>query len=133
MTLSPCIECGEPSNGPRCDDHQLRAAVKPSSVKRGYDWTWQQLSTRARRLQPFCTDCHTTDDLTTDHSEEAWKRKAAGKVIRLKDVDVVCRGCNSKRGKARPTGERALDDPLDPTGQADFQSHLGIILNRGAQ
>ena len=123
MTLSPCIECGQPTDGPRCDEHQPRATAKPGSGKRGYDWTWQQLSTRARRLQPWCSDCFATDDLTTDHTEDAWKRKAAGKVIRLTDVDVVCRSCNAKRGRARPTGERAHEGPRDPVGQAKSPLH----------
>ena len=41
------------------------------------------------------------DDLTTDHSPTAWKRREAGLAIRLRDVSVVCRRCNSERGAAR--------------------------------
>jgi 5-methylcytosine-specific restriction enzyme A len=110
MTLRPCIECGEPTEVERCDEHRLRNADKPGRGKhnrtaeeRGYDYAWRKLSQRARRLQPFCSDCGATDDLQTDHSAEAWKRKAAGKPIRLRDVDVVCGPCNRKRGAARET------------------------------
>ena len=39
--------------------------------------------------------------MTADHTEQAWKRKAQGKVIRLRDIDVVCVDCNSARGAAR--------------------------------
>jgi hypothetical protein len=41
------------------------------------------------------------DDLTADHTELAWQRFDAGKTIRLQDIDVVCRSCNSARGEAR--------------------------------
>lgn len=100
--LKPCTECGELSNNPRCAEHTpKREQVKANTGERGYDWQWQQLSKRARLMQPFCTDCGATDDLTTDHTPEAWRRKAAGKAIRLQDVAVVCRSCNSIRGAAR--------------------------------
>lgn len=89
---------------------------KTHAAARGYDAAWRRLSERARKLQPFCTDCGTTEDLTADHTPEAWERKRAGKPIRLRDVDVVCRSCNSKRGEAK-AGPREIDrqrqaDPL---------------------
>ena len=86
MTWTPCMTCGEPSEATYCPEH-TRHSWKPSAAARGYDWRWLQLSRRARRLQPFCSDCGATDDLTADHSPEAWRRKEAGLVIRLKDVD----------------------------------------------
>lgn len=45
------------------------------------------------------------DDLTTDHSAEAWRRHEQGLPIRLRDVAVVCARCNAERGAAR--GARA--------------------------
>lgn len=112
MTMRPCIECGEPSNNERCDEHKLRGKDKPnggrhilSARERGYDNAWRRLSEKARKLQPFCSDCGATTDLQTDHSEEAWKRKAAGKAIRLCDVDVVCGPCNRRRGAARESSK----------------------------
>lgn len=98
MTLRPCLVCGEPAEGPRCDVHALR---KPAAAARGYDAHWTRLSKRARRLQPFCTDCGATEDLQADHTPQAWERKAAGLAIRLADVDVVCGPCNRRRGAAR--------------------------------
>ncbi len=59
-------------------------------------------------MQPYCSDCGATEDLQCDHSREAWKRKTAGKPIRLKDVDVVCGPCNRARGAAR---ENSFSDP----------------------
>lgn len=104
MLMKPCIECGELSDAARCPEHTPVKFVAPTTA-RGYGSAWQKLSVRARRLQPFCSDCGATDDLTADHSPEAWERHAAGLPIRLADVDVVCRSCNSKRGRARPWGE----------------------------
>ncbi|STZ41714.1 Uncharacterised protein [Mycolicibacterium gilvum] len=90
MTLKPCIDCGVPSASTRCSAH------------RGYDAAWTRLSQRARKLQRFCSDCGATENLQADHSPEAWARRAAGKRIRLKDIDVVCGPCNTTRGQARP-------------------------------
>lgn len=77
--------------------------------QRGYDSAWERLSRRARRAQPFCSDCGREDHLTTDHSPTAWQRRDAGLPIRLEDVDVVCKWCNSERGAAR--GPDAVDRP----------------------
>lgn len=108
MTLKACVECGEPAEGSRCPKHpyERRKYTDETAAERGYDGAWRKLSARARRLQPWCSDCGTSEDLTGDHSPEAWRRKAAGKGIRLEDIDVVCRGCNNRRGAARgPGGE----------------------------
>lgn len=91
-----CTEC-RPANGTAAA-RRLTDLYRGTRHERGYDNAWLRLSARARKRQPFCLDCGATDDLTTDHSAEAWRRKAEGKVIRLKDVDVVCRRCNSERG-----------------------------------
>lgn len=123
----PCLTCGEPSTETRCDEHRDRDRTfdqpKTSSTSRGYDTTWRKLSERARRQQPWCSDCYATTDLTTDHSERAWKRKAEGKAIRLRDVDVVCRPCNARRGRARPWGETPTDERPDPPGEAKRPLH----------
>lgn len=108
----PCIVCGVPSESWRCEDHPRKNRDKPlggrhlqSNDERGYDYAWQKLSARARKLQPFCTDCGATTDLQADHTPQAWERKNTGKPIRLQDVDVVCGPCNRARGPAR-FGER---------------------------
>lgn len=88
-----CPECKPPS-----DSYVLRTKTKQ---QRGYDARWDRLSKRARALQPFCSDCGSPEDLTADHTVEAWRRYEAGKRIRLQDIDVVCRSCNSERGEAR--------------------------------
>lgn len=77
-----------------------------------------------RRLQPWCSDCFTTVDLTCDHKPRAWKRKAEGKPIRLADVDVVCGPCNVKRGSLRPGGGEATSNGRDRRAAALPVTHL---------
>lgn len=91
--LKPCLDCGAPSTSTRC--------ASCTAARGLYDWKWRRLSQTARRIQQFCSDCGTTVDLTADHTPEAWRRKRRGLSIRLKDIDVVCRSCNTKRGAAR--------------------------------
>lgn len=102
MTLRPCISCGVPSEGARCDEHTI--VNKPSPESRGYDWTWAKLSRRARKAQPFCTICGTSKDLQADHVNElSWERARAGKPLRLGiDVQVLCAAHNREKGQARP-------------------------------
>lgn len=88
-----CLECA-----PLHDIGDTRTKTRQ---QRGYDAAWDRLSKRARRLQPFCSDCGTPEDLTADHTVTAWQRREQGLRIRLRDIDVVCRSCNSARGDAR--------------------------------
>lgn len=134
MTLSPCLDCGEPVVASRCNDctrveERAQPDRKSSATSRGYDWTWTKLSRRARRLQPFCSDCGATKDLQTDHSEEAWRRKAVGLPVRLADVEVVCGPCNRTRGAQRPNqappgGIPAGQTLPTPTPESNFASHI---------
>lgn len=101
--LKACSACGEVSEESKCEAHRKlrRVPAKPARQK-GYDYAWDKLSARARTLQPFCSVPGCNDqDLTTDHSPEAWERKVMGLVIRLQDVDVLCRSHNSAKGAAR--------------------------------
>lgn len=120
---SACAQCGavyeRESSGSRCPEcrptreRTARRIVSESrrgtAKSRGYDAAWDRLSKRARRRQPFCSDCGREDHLTTDHSPGAWERRDQGKPVRLEDVDVVCQWCNADRGAAR--GPDALDRP----------------------
>lgn len=130
MVLRPCIECGEPTDAPRCEEcapPRSQPTERAGTTARGYDRTWRKLSERARRLQPFCSDCGATADLTVDHSLQAWRRKAQSLPIRLQDVEVVCRPCNSRRGAAKPSATRG-DTPgqgnRDPRGESEFASQF---------
>lgn len=106
---SACATCGELADGTYCPAHRPVDRRYKDRNARGYDSAWKRLSSRARRLQPFCEDCGATTDLTADHSPQAWERKAAGKPIRLQDIAVVCASCNSKRGAARGEKTRGID------------------------
>ncbi|MGG5172681.1 hypothetical protein ACQR35_10950 [Pseudarthrobacter sp. J1738] len=130
--LKVCSECGAVTDQALCIDHRRKPAPSPShqlkgsSTARGYDYTWSKLSKRARQLQPFCLDCGSTSDLTADHSEEAWARKARGQVIRLEDITVVCRPCNSKRGAARGGELGLIDASKDPRAIGKVSDTPGI-------
>ena len=129
---SVCSECGtvyvRETSGSRCDqckptrERTARRIVSESRRgtrrSRGYDAAWDRLSARARREQPFCSDCGREDDLTTDHSPEAWERRARGLPVRLRDVDVVCSRCNAERGPAR--GPDALERPTMGTAAREL-------------
>ena len=106
-----CIECGEPTPGSRCPDHELPRPVKASREARGYDSAWRRLSIRARELQPWCSTCGATEDLTADHLQ--WPATT------LKHVDVLCRTCNARKGA--PTAD---NDPRGKTPTAP-SSHPG--------
>lgn len=124
MTDRPCIRCGDPiptgSHCPACapPDHPQTAH------QRGYDAAWNRLSRKARRLQPWCTDCGTTRDLQTDHTPEAWRRHNAGLPVRLADVEVVCGPCNRSRGAARQGG-RPQNRSSGPLVKAQRPLHTG--------
>ena len=118
--MKPCLTCGEPCETGRCDAHR---DPKPSARARGYNTEWDKLSRRARKMQPFCTFCGSTQDLQCDHTPEAWRRKAQGKSIRIRDVQVLCGDCNRAAGAARGPQTRGEYPPHDisgPEGSRNF-------------
>ncbi len=95
---SPCIECRAEVERARHEHHD-----RGTFAERGYDSVWTKLSKRARRLQPWCTDCRSQERLQLDHLPSAWDRKTRRKPIRLAvDAEVVCNDCNAARGSSRP-------------------------------
>lgn len=106
--LKPCMDCGVLGPTTTCPEHTIISERYPkgNTHQRGYGSSWQKLSRRARRLQPFCTWCGSKDDLTLDHSEEAWNAHDTGKPITMSMVQVLCRPCNSRKGPARDTTEQ---------------------------
>ena len=131
MTARPCLDCSTPTdNATRCPDCQAewqqRTDVRRGSrQERGYDAAWTRLSARARRAQPWCTDCGSVGDegnpLTADHSVESWAKVERGERLTVTDVEVVCRRCNSARAAARGVNPRPR--PPGPPAQAIFESH----------
>src|SRR5699024_12330873 len=112
---SVCADCGrtyerEQSNS-RCPECAPPKAPTVARVmhdrskrprKNGYTAAWDRLSARARRLQPFCSDCCREDQHTADNSPAAWQRQAEGKAIRLEATDDECRRCNAQGARAQP-------------------------------
>lgn len=100
-----CTVCSEPSVGSRCPEHKGRKE-QPSATQRGYDYQYHKLRAQALRLQPFCLDCGSQDQLTLDHSVKAWEKVNSGKRLTIKDVGdglltIRCIRCNQKAGNAR--------------------------------
>lgn len=135
MTLRPCLACGEPTPDTRCAEHQPPRPPKPSARTRGYSAAWDRLSKQARKLQPFCLDCGSTEDLQADHTPQAWAAKAEGKRIKLSMIDVVCGDCNRARGAARGNAVTRGDTPpeahQDPLGKARKAMKTTMVVNKG--
>lgn len=77
----PCLDCGVPTRNPggRCRPHELEHQRRRNQKRTQYQGTWPATSRRARRAQPWCSICGTTQDLTLDHEHG----------------QVECRSCNS--------------------------------------
>lgn len=125
--MRPCLGCGVPVAGSHCSD--CAPPPRLDSRARGYSSQWDRLSRQARRMQPWCLDCGSTERLTADHKPEAWQRRALGLAVRLVDVDVVCNDCNVARGSSRP-GSRPRREPRAgrprTAGEAEFRSLSGF-------
>lgn len=135
--LRPCLDCQTPARGPRCPAcrkakaRAVRVVSGPgtSSTAKGYDASWTRLSLRARREQPWCSSCFATDDLTLDHSPEAWAARDAGQVITPDMVTVLCRRCNSAKGAARSLtqgGDPDQGDTGTTGGQGLPDTHVNL-------
>lgn len=117
LCTAPVLDdlCGEPAETSRCKEHPLPSAPKKRSrEERGYNDAWRKLSQRARELQPWCSVCGTSEDLTADHLQ--WPATT------LKHVDVLCRSHNSKKGAPTaendPRGKTLAPSRTTPLGQA---------------
>ena len=103
---SPCTACKRQAN---------RRRGAPAT--RGYGVEWQALSRRARRMQPWCSTCGATEDLTVDHLVPLAETGTAVRPT-LADIQVLCRSCNSSKGAAGSTGPTELLAPPLPGGPA---------------
>jgi 5-methylcytosine-specific restriction endonuclease McrA len=77
---------------------------------------WKALSKRARRMQPWCLDCGTTEDLTTDHVIPV--SEAPELAYKPANIAVRCRPCNSRRGDRCTDTERAEVETRLTRGEA---------------
>lgn len=122
MKLCTYQDCGEPSETSRCPEHAYPEPAKLSRRERGYDEAWTKLSKRARELQPWCSACGATDDLTGDHLR--WPART------LKDVDVLCRSCNAKKGKPDPDNDRRNPGGMTLNGSAPHPGGKAFLLTQ---
>lgn len=138
--MNVCAECGDTyqeltdKHRGHCEDcypelrkpHEEQRQRQQTTTELGYGWRWRKLSERARRYQDWCSDCGSPDDLTADHTPEAWQAYQSGRPISLDLIDVVCRRCNTDRGPARgPEAtdfhRRPHDEALDAELQRDWE------------
>ncbi len=109
MTLKPCVTagCGELSDRNRCPEHRLKdTRTNRDHVAWRNDIQWKALSKRLRRASPFCEECNTTFDLTTDHIIPVVACPELAYAI--ENCRVLCRSCNGRRGD-RVTLAEALE------------------------
>lgn len=98
----PCLSCGDLSPAsycPTCNAERLRVRERRRGTTKqlGYGSSWKRLSAKARRLQPFCSTCGTSDDLTADHIIPLARSDRTAKVT-IEQVAVLCRSCNARKG-----------------------------------
>ena len=111
MTARPCLACGDLiTAGTRCSSCTPADTKKPRQIAHaGTDSQWRRLSLRARRMQPFCIDCHTDQDLTADHilPVDQFPELAYA----MENITVRCRPHNSARGNryTRAEAEQVLN------------------------
>ncbi|WP_051406780.1 HNH endonuclease [Nocardia sp. CNY236] len=119
MTLRPCLECGEPSEAARCPDHaRTDDRVRDRDHVHWNGARWKRLSRRLRQIQPWCTSCGATDELTVDHIEPVCARPDLA--YELGNLQVLCKRCNSRKG-TRGIAPARVGSPSP--GQAEFALH----------
>ena len=98
--LRPCLTCGRPCRGPRCDLHQLpiRKQGQQGRVKR----TWPERLRRRAAVEEHVREVgwicpgwgrppHPSEDLTADHVIAQAIGGAEG------PLQVLCRSCNGRK------------------------------------
>jgi 5-methylcytosine-specific restriction endonuclease McrA len=89
--LKPCLTCGEPVDGTRCQGCS-RARERERARRKARPYEWRRLSERLRSRSPFCERCGTTTDLTVDHRVPV---SLGGDLLDIHNLRVFCRSCNS--------------------------------------
>lgn len=101
-----CSGCGVLTPRRRCSECQRQYEQQrgPRRIKGAYDAEWRHLVAQAIREHPWCQVCKTPgtmdNPLTGDHKIP---RRHGGRNVRS-NVEVLCRGCNSRKGARQKTG-----------------------------
>lgn len=121
--LKPCLACGEPVDGTRCD--QCSRAKERERVRRNQrSYRWRILSQRIRRRSPFCERCGSTVALTVDHVVPV---SMGGAEYDEANLRVLCKPCHGhvwaeqRRANAgvMPRGKNALQTAPQPSARLE--------------
>lgn len=82
----PCLTCGEPSQDSYCPAHREPKKTNPIHGTQ----RWRRLSKRLRRMQPFCTECGSTERLQVDHIDGDPTNNV------LENLRVLCEPCHAR-------------------------------------
>ncbi|MCZ1006342.1 HNH endonuclease [Streptomyces lydicus] len=111
--LRPCLVCGRLTrNASRCDTDQAawqqrQDQLRGSAHQRGYGQPWRKVAaaavaahrqTHGQWCPGWGVPAHPASDLTADHITP----KAAGGTDDPRNIQVLCRGCNSRK-RNRPS------------------------------
>ncbi|MGQ0669341.1 MAG: HNH endonuclease signature motif containing protein [Actinomycetota bacterium] len=100
--LRPCLDCGRPTEGPRCKSCRPRSGTDPRGTRqqRGYSDQWLRSVKAAVSAQPWCSDCGAPwsrdNPLTGDHPVPMSEGGSPDQ-----EPIVLCRRCNSAKGIAK--------------------------------
>ena len=98
--LKPCVACGRPSRGSRCDEHRL-ADRRPSRAARGSSTERRRIRLRTLRRDGYrCVACGLVDkkgfSLEADHILPLER----GGSNDLENMQTLCKPCHSVKTSA---------------------------------
>jgi 5-methylcytosine-specific restriction protein A len=92
--LRPCIVCGLPGPGARCEKHQLGGFQRfDRSRHDAYGGTWPQVRKQVLAEEPVCMICHAAPSVEADHIVPV---RLGGPSTR-ENARGVCKRCNLRR------------------------------------
>ncbi|THA41826.1 hypothetical protein E6W17_02760 [Streptomyces sp. A1547] len=98
----PCTICASTANTTGNSRGKRKHPSKNTRTPGRYDYQWQKVRAEAVRLQPYCSFCGTSNDLTGDH---LLPLKEGGSNT-VDNVRVLCRQCNTRRENDYRQGKR---------------------------
>lgn len=95
--MRPCLDCGEPTDGPRCPEHTTTdTRVRDKAHVHTNTARWKALSKRLRKLSPFCELCGAIEQLSVDHILPV--SEAPELAYAEENCRIACLTCNGRRG-----------------------------------